>query len=189
MDIIQFIEARLEWDDSYPFAVDEEDPWEYTRDLDIKPLRYKGQKYPWKGAIRSALYSLFPSIDRSPLSKVLRKSVEGLRSRLLGAYYSFSVRMNRHEPDGRVGTIYTFWEEDGEYIENWSPVRTRRETEFKRFLLSQHRPDTIPLQAFGRPPFTGCAECMTEFPCRVVREMAALYRDHEDYDQSWAIES
>jgi Family of unknown function (DUF6221) len=76
------------------------------------------------------------------------------------------------------------------------PARVLREVEAKRAILTEHSPGNPALdpEQFERPT---CGVCHAggwdwdpeNWPCPTVRAIAAVYRDHPDYDPAWVTAS
>lgn len=86
----------------------------------------------------------------------------------------------------RFGTSIT--RADALHIEHHSPARVLREVEAKRALVSVHH---------ARDSWGHCMGCGTDIDgalfmaiddCPVLRHLAAVYADHEDYNPEWSTE-
>jgi hypothetical protein len=81
---------------------------------------------------------------------------------------------------------------DSAHIVRHDPVRVLREVEAKRAILALHEPL---LSSYGEPSV--CRSCWPQpwigthplAPCPTMRNLAAVYSDHPDYDPSWAPEA
>jgi hypothetical protein len=103
--------------EAYPFV---EDNWQgsYTRDTKIKSIRREGERYwPLWRNLKSA-FSDLTTIGRSNWEKDLF----GRKPQPLMAWYAFR-HVNDNLPDGALndGCIITYWEETGQFIENFPP--------------------------------------------------------------------
>jgi hypothetical protein len=79
---------------------------------------------------------------------------------------------------GRLGHIATTSHDAAyaEHIARWDPARVVAECAAKRAILDQHeRAHRV------------CVTCEREFPCPTLEIMAAVYSDHPDYDEEWAL--
>ncbi len=68
------------------------------------------------------------------------------------------------------------------HIARHDPSRVLREIEAKRKILAEHQTDP------DVGCITTCKTCDAEFafyPCRTLRLLAVVYRDHPDYDGAW----
>src|SRR5260221_528324 len=90
-------------------------------------------------------------------------------------------------PPGRVGRSehYPFMATDitpskATFIRRHDPVRVLREVDAKRKILAEH----VAAQAWSYPPGDG-DEALQEALDSVVRHLAAIWGDHEDYDPAW----
>lgn len=80
--------------------------------------------------------------------------------------------------------------EDAAHIARHDPARVLRDVEAKRKILAIHQPH---LSDYGEPPT--CSACWPEpkigthplYPCSTVRALAAVWSDHPDYRQEWAL--
>jgi hypothetical protein len=89
-------------------------------------------------------------------------------------YYNYSLDANR----------FCDCDEDGD-----STKRVLAECAAKRAIIEQHRESRF----FAR--HQGCVVCRTgsgpllpvEYPCPTVRALAAVYKDHPDYQPEWAL--
>jgi len=81
---------------------------------------------------------------------------------------------------------------DEAHIVRHHPARVLREVEAKRAILELHKGEP---SIHAVPPGSGPLYCMSdgvddgwynvEWPCATVRAVAAVYRDHPDYDEVW----
>ena len=80
-----------------------------------------------------------------------------------------------------------------EFITSWWPARVLAECAAKRAILAEHAIDLD-----MRDPYCDtCAEwwkCevgegppMVKYPCPTIRALTAVYKDHPDYQQEWAL--
>ena len=99
-----------------------------------------------------------------------------------------------------------------EHIARHDPARVLREVEAKRRTLARHPPEEIWIGQEGYPPDhlwyrrmirMDCSTCRSgtcwddydascsapDWPCAEVRDVAAPYSDHPDYDPAWAPEA
>jgi hypothetical protein len=115
-------------------------PWVYTRDLgDLKHIRYTtdytGYDH-WRKRLKRFLYeSVVSHWSRSDnLFNFMRGKSFWHRMRKwplhIGSNWRVLMRKASNLPDGRVGTILTHWEEDGEYIMLFGPTVGREVLKF-----------------------------------------------------------
>ena len=80
------------------------------------------------------------------------------------------------------------------HLVRYDPARALREIEAKRRIIARHymvTDDCIDGDGIERAAFI-CHECdnfgkSDNWPCPTVRALAAIWSDHPDYDQSWAV--
>lgn len=80
---------------------------------------------------------------------------------------------------------------DGEHIARWDPARVLAEVEAKRRIIERHSGDHHCPQPQDPDWLTWIAgeETRTVYPCGDLRDLAASYADHPDYDPVWAVTS
>jgi hypothetical protein len=102
-------------------------------------------------------------------------------------YYKIAsgqTQLEHWEPKERLNPGTTF-----QHIARHDPARVLAECAAKRAIIEQHRESRF----FAR--HQGCVVCRTgsgpllpvEYPCPTVRALAAVHKDHPDYQQEWAL--
>jgi hypothetical protein len=61
------------------------------------------------------------------------------------------------------------------FVDQYGPIRVLREVEAKRAILARH----------DDQGFACCTWCHEDSPCPDLRDLAAIYGDHPDYDPAW----
>lgn len=91
------------------------------------------------------------------------------------------------------GNIKQFGE-GGNHVSTWSPARALAECEAKRAILEEHAPVHDENWISGKDhDYLWCSSCGTlddapvPFPCATLQALAAIYADHSDYQQEWAL--
>jgi hypothetical protein len=96
--------------------------WDYTRDTDIAHIRFRSDT-KGKNRFRFRLKSALKTLVRSKTLGMF--APEGFWRGLVYQYFSFLyvLKLDHNTPDGSLnrGTVLTFWEEDGEYIQLVQP--------------------------------------------------------------------
>jgi len=91
--------------------------WDYTREHQIQSIRYKPEYDPYNKLgkrVKNAFEWLF---NRKP------ELFKELSLRMRFRMFKYALKRETHLPDGSLnsGTVLTFWEEDGEYIQMVQP--------------------------------------------------------------------
>lgn len=109
--------------------------WEYSRDHDIKHIRYAGDYKGYDSWGKRIRRTFLPSQSSRRLSRSLNKMFGDLREPWwrhpnkavitawwkIYAHFRVGLRTQTHTPDGTINGIITHWEEDGEYIQMVQP--------------------------------------------------------------------
>lgn len=80
--------------------------------------------------------------------------------------------------------------EEAAHVVRYDPARVLREVEAKRAMVTLHAPraEPAPCEHFEAMP-PACQECGSALDmlgyCDTFRHLAAVYSDHDDYDQAW----
>ena len=78
-----------------------------------------------------------------------------------------------------------------EHIARHDPARVLREVEAGRTILAEHfaedRGESLPGADCGVCYYIGTPGSPAGWPCRTLRALAAVWSDHPDYDQEWAL--
>lgn len=99
------------------------DGWVYTRNTgDLEHLRYR-RDYTGYNSLPNRIRRAFKWKTLTGAdSPFTREATLKLRLLHAWAWIVISLRKERNLPDGKVGPVITFWEEDGEYIEMVGPT-------------------------------------------------------------------
>jgi len=98
---------------------------------------------------------------------------------------------------GRFGHIATTSHDAAyaEHIARHDPARVLAECAAKRAIIAEHAP--VDYSGIGMTSPNACSLCGTElsmsdwewvldsFPCPTLKALAAIYRDHPDYQEAW----
>ena len=71
---------------------------------------------------------------------------------------------------------------DANHIARHDPARVLLEVAAKRAILGWH-----PAERMRYIDASRCPQCELTWPCPTVRHLAAVYQDHPDYRQEWAL--
>jgi Family of unknown function (DUF6221) len=69
------------------------------------------------------------------------------------------------------------------HIARHDPARVLREVEAKRRIIDHHKP----VRHEGRTMCHSCLGAVTFWPCPTLQHLAAVWSDHPDYRQEWAV--
>lgn len=105
--------------------------WQYTRNTgDLEHIRYR-RDYTGRNSLLNRIHRAFEWRMLTGKDGLFgREQRLSLRFLHAWAWVVISIRKERNLPDGKVGPVIAFWEEDGEYIEMVGPTIGERIAEF-----------------------------------------------------------
>lgn len=206
MELREFIEARLAEDELWALACSAPNSWRGEH----RPIA-TGVHWTWAVGDNWEPYPIDPleeyagesAHDTSPCLVTVERWPYS-DSTLKSAWKDF-----QHQAISRVDEIRSA---EAGHIARHDPARVLREVEAKRRTLARHPPEEIWIGQEGYPPDhlwhrrmirMDCSTCRSgtcwddydascsapDWPCAEVRDVAAPYSDHPDYDPAWAPEA
>lgn len=111
------------------------DGWVYTSDVgDLEYIRYRHDHTGRNSLLRRIRHAFNWKVLTGADSLFDRQRTPRLQLLHIWSWIIISIRKERNLPDGTVGPVIAFWEEDGEYIEMVGPTIGER---IAAFLISE----------------------------------------------------